>query len=95
MFGIQARNQASSLPGSVLNGRCDFPECALERGIPNPDFSWARVERTVYECVEGVLLVKEEESPGRENCFLKENIEQIKGYSPEAQKEKGRVGVSW
>lgn len=52
------------------------------------------------ECVEGVLLVEEEESSRQRELFAQrtrttENIEQIKDYSPEVQKEERWVGVSW
>ena len=53
----------------------------------------------VCECVEGVLLVKEKEASRQRELFAlrtraTENIDQIKDYSPEVQKEKGWVGVS-
>lgn len=39
---------------------------------------------------------KGEESPDKEDCFLKENIEEIEeGHYLEAQKEKRGVGVRW
>lgn len=81
----------------MLKGRRrDFLECSLEEGHTEPRLLIGGSGEDRCVSVRRGSYFKGEESPDREDCFLKENIEEIEeDYSPKAQTEKRGIRVCW